>query len=672
MPDTIEAALLALSDRDQDYASVQNGVGFNGRDTGFGNSLADRIRAGRPLTTKQGLAAYRMLRTYRQQLAAYGINYDAIQPPSERPAERPAERPEHAAKAVTGTVTIHGDRGVLEATGYDGAIVAWVKTIPGRRYDGTTKVWSFPVSDAAVTMLGAMPANVALANPEAILAREKAAEVNRDASQATDAPIEVVGLTGELMPFQKAGVDYATANGRVFIADEMGLGKTIQAIGAIQHAQAYPALIVVPAVVKLNWEREWRKWVPDRSVVVLSGRTGDGADVLNDVVIVNYDILEAWLPDLGMRAFQAVVFDESHYLKNAKAKRSKAARALAAKIPMRLMLTGTPVLNRPFELASQLQVAGLLREFGGWRAFVNRYCAPHHNGWGWDYSGASHLDELHHRLRSIGYIRRTKAQVLKDLPAKRRATVPVSLANRDRYDAVLETLRVWCREKVIHDAELMAALQEASEDEVDLAARVERLTELRHERTKMAEALTRIEALKQVAAEEKLPDVVAWISDFLDSGEKLVVFATHHRILDALYEAFASQAVLVTGETPMSQRQQSVDDFQNDPDVRLFVGNIQAAGVGITLTAASNVAFVELPWRPGDLDQAEDRTHRIGQTDSVSAWYLLAADTIDEKIAGMLDEKRSVVDAATDGRMHTGDGLVAQLVKMLASEGMDP
>lgn len=185
----------------------------------------------------------------------------------------------------------------------------------------------------------------------------------------------------------------------------------------------------------------------------------------------------------------------------------------------------------------------------------------------------------------------------------------------------------------------------------------------------MAEALVKLEALKQVAAEEKLNAVISWIQDFLDTGEKLVLFATHRHIINRLLAAFPTSSIAITGETPQEQRQDAVDAFQTDDTVRLFVGNINAAGVGITLTAASNVAFVELPWRPGDLDQAEDRCHRIGQTDSVTAWYLLAADTIDEQVARMLDDKRRVVDATTDGKdTDSRSGLVAQLVASLTKE----
>jgi SNF2 family DNA or RNA helicase len=557
---------------------------------------------------------------------------------------------------------------------YDPDLVDWVKAMPGRKWDPKKKLWTFPLTPVSVERLRHAPAHVKIPDDAPLVALERVWAENAQASSATAAQIKIEGLHGELLPFQAAGVSYALANGRTLIADEMGLGKTIQAIATVQAANAYPALVVVPAVVKLNWKREWHKWVPDATVAVASGRTPPECFVFSDpgktVLVVNYDILEGWTPTLGKMGFASIVLDESHYVKNSKAKRSKAAKKLAKDIPLRLLLTGTPVLNRPVELVSQLDIAGLIQHFGGPWSFLKRYCDAHQTQYGWDFSGASHLDELHDKLRQVGYVRRTKAQVLSELPAKRRATVPVELADRERYAEALRSLRRWCREKVESDTELMALLEDLDPSEQE--RRVEVLAELKQRRMEQAEALTKIEALKQVAAEEKLPEVLAWISNFLDSGEKLVVFAHHKHIVQRLISHLHAQgtyAVYIVGDTPMDARQAAVDSFQNDDNCRVLVGNIQAAGVGITLTAASNVAFVELPWRPGDLDQAEDRCHRIGQTDSVTAWYLLAADTIDEMIARMLDDKRTVVDAATDGKLSSSDGLVAALMRELAKGG---
>lgn len=670
MADTIEDALLALHARDQDHASQLNGVGFNGRDTGFGNSLAEQVEAGRKLSPKQLVAAHRMLRTYKRQLAGYGVDYDAIpepKPPAEAPQDFTAAQPH---RGVSGTVELIGDVLEVRTTGYDRNIVAWCKSFPNRLYDPDSKVWSCIMDEIGAELLDNMPTNLVLMNPELVAARAEEREAAKQASAATDSTFEVPELLGELMPFQRAGIEYVVGKGRVLVADEMGLGKTVQAIGSIVATKAFPALVVVPAVVKLNWHREWAKWYPEADVAVLSGRGPVGADpgiLLGgaDVVVVNYDILASWLQVLRGIEWGAVVFDESHYLKNAKAQRTKAAHALAGDIPLRIGLTGTPILNRPNELPSQLKALGLLDAFGGHWAFLMRYCDAHREAGHWNLNGASHLEELHEKLRSIGYVRRTKQQVLKDLPAKRRVTLPFELADRARYDKAVTDLQDWVLGKIATDdrhEDFRAGLVGLPREEA--TARTWLYAEEQLARLASAEVLTRMEALKQIAAEEKLEGVKAWIGDFLETGKKLVVFGHHRHIVRAIAEPWG--APMITGDTAPADRQGNVDLFQNDPDVRLIVCNLQAAGVGITLTAASDVAFVELPWRPGDLDQAEDRCHRIGQHDSVTAWYLLAHDSIEEAVGLMIDEKRTVVDAATDGKINEEKaGLVKQLLATL-------
>lgn len=219
-------------------------------------------------------------------------------------------------------------------------------------------------------------------------------------------------------------------------------------------------------------------------------------------------------------------------------------------------------------------------------------------------------------------IRRLKEQVLKELPAKRRATITIEMDDKSRreYDRLI--------------AEAKTAIEEARESGESLGA----------------EHLALIEKSKQAAAKGKMKAALEWISDFIESGQKLIVFATHTSVVTELMQTFGGQAVKVTGDDNQAARQQAVDRFQNDKSVRLFVGNIKAAGVGLTLTAASDVTFLELAWTPGDHEQAEDRAHRIGQNSNVTAWYLLAENTIDEEIFNLLETKRQVVDKVTDGK----------------------
>jgi len=233
-------------------------------------------------------------------------------------------------------------------------------------------------------------------------------------------------------------------------------------------------------------------------------------------------------------------------------------------------------------------------------------------------------------------IRRLKRDVLPQLPPKARSFVPVQLHNREDYRLAEE--------------DFIGFLRETKGAE---AAR----------RASNAEALAKIEALKQLSVQGKLAESIDWISDFLENGEKLVVFAVHRFVIDALMEKFSKIAVKIDGSVSLSERNKAVEAFQGNDKIRLFVGNIKAAGVGLTLTASSNVVFLELPWTPGDLSQAEDRCHRIGQKDSVNIYFLLAPDTIEERLAHILDSKRKVLDAVLDGEITAQESLLTELIK---------
>jgi SWI/SNF-related matrix-associated actin-dependent regulator of chromatin subfamily A-like protein 1 len=455
-------------------------------------------------------------------------------------------------------------------------------------------------------------------------------------SYAEDADLDGLVLGGELHPFQRAGVRYALARRRTFIADEQGLGKTVQALAALEADGAFPAVVVCPASMKLTWERESRRWLPDRRVAVLEGRADHGwSEAAEDaeIVVLNYDILEAHLERLAARHPRAVVFDESHYVKNPGAVRTKAALALAERLPddaLRLALTGTPVLNRADELVAQLRVLGRLREFGSGARLTRRF------------RSAGSDDRLHWNLRARCYVRRTKQQVLPQLPAKRHDTVPVLLSNEHEYRLAERDVIAWLQTLPLDlrtiDAKVAAALR--------------------------AEQLVRLNNLRQLAVRGKLPTALAWIGDFLASGEPLVVFAEHVATQRAVLERYPD-AVHILGSDPARERQRAVDAFQRDDGPQLIVCALKAASQGITLTRASNVAFLELDWTPARHDQAEDRLHRIGQESAVTAWYLLAPDTIDETMAELLQRKRSLIDAVTDGQVRDEERLVDAVVREL-------
>jgi SWI/SNF-related matrix-associated actin-dependent regulator 1 of chromatin subfamily A len=435
-------------------------------------------------------------------------------------------------------------------------------------------------------------------------------------------------LAGELMPFQVAGVEYALERRRTFIADEQGLGKTIQALAAVEVDRGFPAIVVCPASLKLNWQREAVRWLPHRSVAVINGRSPIPLE--HDILVLNYEILDAHREALAGLHAGALVLDESHYCKNPKARRTQEAHLLSAALPaqaLRLALTGTPLVNRAKELAPQLRILGRLQEFGTATSFERTF------------GDSAERERLHWHLRRSCYLRRRKRDVLSQLPDKQRALVPVSLSNASDYRQAEASFLLWLRDHY--------------RDSDDLARRLDSAMR--------AQALVKVNALRVLAGTGKVRVAADWIEDFLASGEKLVVFAEHREVQAKLVESFP-KATHILGSDSQRDRDQAVHRFQGDDDMRLCICSLKAAAHGLTLTAAANVAFVELGWTPAEHDQAEDRCHRIGQANAVNVWYLLAAGTIDERVGALIEHKRRVVRAITDGVKGTDRAMVDALL----------
>lgn len=528
---------------------------------------------------------------------------------------------------------------------YSKETVEAIKTVPGRRWDKHNLCWWVPI-DSGMELAKVYTQVTGLEAPikiqERVQEHKQHTERRIHMSRAKDADINVRGLGGTLDNYQRVAVAYALDTKRVIMGSEPGLGKTVQALATIHAANAYPAVVVCPASLKINWQRETQKWLPGKSVEVISGSSTFSKA---DVYIINYDILTKHLDTLVKRHPKAVVLDECHYVKNGKAKRSKAAETLAAGAEYVIGLSGTSVLNRPSELIHQLQVLGRLELFGGFMGFAKRYCNAFRNQWGLDISGSSNLAELNDKLRATCYVRHEKKDVLKDLPAKRKAIVPVAITNRRDYNRAVDDLIAYLMDEVAQDKAFADSIKHDSPDirQAKLAARRQDVAY----KARQAEHLVRINKLKQLTAQGKMKAITEWIQDFLDTGEKLVVFGHHKAMVQGLAQHF--NAPYIDGSRSARQRQDAVDRFQNDTSCKLIVLNMQAGGTGLTLTAASNVLITELPWSPSVLDQAVDRCHRRGQKDSVTAWYLLGHDTIDEEIARLLDAKQQVTNAINIG-----------------------
>ncbi len=610
-----------------DGARMQDGCGFNKFDAPFGRELAERFS----LTPRQAIVAQKMLRKYKKQLLQAGFEsgiFDELTIPAATTPKRNGSQQAKKASVVENRIKIEFP--------FSYETLEVVKSIPGRKFHGDAypKHWSVPVSVEAVEILSK---NGFQLDPELkeILNRAK---ISVDKVDEVDVP----GLKKELFPFQKKGVAFIEAkNGRALIGDEMGLGKTIQALAWLQlHPEKRPAIILCPASLKLNWEKEAKNTLSGNpKIQVLQG--AKPYPITGEIIIINYDILGKWLETLQDIKAQVLIFDEAHYIKSNSAQRTKATKKLAKGIPHVIALTGTPIVNRPVEGFNIIQVVDKT-VFPNWWSFVHKYCDARHNGFGWDFSGATNKEELHKKLTETVMLRRKKADVLPDLPDKLYSYIPMEISNRDEYERA--------------ENDFVEYLQEVKGKEAA-------------QKASQAEHLVKIESLKQLAVKGKMKYAIQWIQNFLDTnGNKLVIFAVHKAVVDALMEEFKGGAVKVDGSVSTTGRDAAVGAFQEDPSVRLFIGNIQAAGVGLTLTAASSVAFLELPWTPGDLVQAEDRCHRIGQKDTVNVYYLLAEGTIEEKIAELLDEKRQVLEAVLDGKEVEEAQMLTKLIETYQKE----
>lgn len=458
-----------------------------------------------------------------------------------------------------------------------------------------------------------------------------------EAARAKDVDLEIPVPEGlAYLPYQRVGIAFALGREHTLIADEMGLGKTMESLGVLNaDPSATKVLIVCPASLKLNWLRESERWLVEERRIGVAGKTfPDEADV----VIINYDILAKWAKKLR-RAWDVLIVDECHYVKNKKAKRSKRLYAIEAR--RKLFLTGTPVLNRPAELWAAVSFLAP-DEFPNFWAFAKRYCTPHKNRYGWDFSGSANLGELHDRLCSTIMIRRTKADVLDDLPPKRRQVIELA------SDHLAGLIRVEDEAWHEHERRLTKLRR------ITRAPRGREVSEeeLKHLREGVNASFGELAKLRQVTALAKVPLVVAHLRDVLEDVPKVVVFAHHRAVVAELAEPFGDAAVTLTGADGIEDRQAAVDRFQTDETCRVFVGSITAAGLGLTLTAASHVLFAELTWVPAHLTQAEDRTHRIGQTDSVLVQHLVLQDSLDARMVGTLLQKQHVIDRVVDGEQR--------------------
>jgi SWI/SNF-related matrix-associated actin-dependent regulator of chromatin subfamily A-like protein 1 len=573
----------------------------------------------------------------------------------------------------------NGRRAILLKFTPDKRTIYNIKTILGYEYYGDGS-WSVPVSIESIERLANFK----------FMIDEKLLDVYRRMKYRKIEPIFPDGLKKKLLDFQGTGVGFLDLHdGNGIIGDEQGLGKTVQGLGYLQYRMDLrPAVIICTKSTKLNWEYEAKQWLSKCKVQVLSGKPQEIK--CKDIVIVNYDILanngtkvktedgEAWweTPLTGWIDYiirlnpKIIITDEIQKYKNDKAQRSQAVIRIARSVPHLIQMSGTPIENRPMEAFNALNLANP-RLFPNRFKFGHQFCGAKNNGFGWDFSGHSNEDKLHLLLQQV-MIRRLKSEVLKELPPKRFSYVPLELETTKEYKEAENDFIQYVRRKA--KAKFDESVQSVRKVlKSNLNKEYTRLLEEEKQefvdevvyRTKSAEELIQTGVLLRIAAQAKLNNALEWIDDFLETGEKLVIFARHKAIVSAIMNRYKKIATKIDGSTSETARQQAIVDFQTKSKYQVIVIT-EAAAEGITLTAAHNIAIVELPLVPGRLDQIVDRLHRIGQLKNVIVHYLLAENTIEMKFAKMLDDKRKVISSVVDGKRVDEEQLIMELINEYA------
>lgn len=676
--DFLKDAVQGLLER-CDGAQSNDGMGYNKFDSRFAKSLTTYKKWSR----KQRVVAYNMLRKYKGQLEEMGIPYELIV----HPDDEEETISELIAASRPKLIDTDGKQFIISFP-FEWKTVNAVKKLIGRRWVADKEFWTVPQNIENVKQLDNFAHKMGFAwthkADEASDYIEEAAEADIEASSAKDAKLKMPPTFGNKnlkpYPFQRAGIKYALKKDSILIGDEMGLGKTIQGMGLVEYKQAYPCLVMCPSIAKINWKREIEAWLPGRTVQIVSGGKGK-VEYDTDYVIINYDIIAKRADELVDAEFQSLIADESHYLKNGRSKRGRAAVNIVYGnkeedlpkfrrpkeefkpkkiIPLRILMSGTPIPNRPIELVNQLRVIGKLGEFGGFGGFTNRYCDPQPSRFGVDYSGSANIEELNARMREKFMVRRKKKDVLTELPDKIQTVLNVEISNRPEYNRAVADIVKFAGKLAIQKQEFLDSISELSKDEQE--DETDKYRKDKERNAERAKVLVKIEVLKQVCVKGKMRAVKEWVANFLDTtDEKLVIFAHHKDVVETLTKEF--DAVQIKGGSGYIHRQKAIDEFQNG-DVRVIVCSMLASGVAITLTASSNVLFVEQGWNPAQHDQASDRCHRIGQKNAVNVYYMNGKDTIDDWIYNLIEQKRKVIDGVIDG-VGVKEKIVSSIVKHL-------
>jgi len=576
---------------------------------------------------------------------------------------------------MSGTI-IETENNYEVAFPFNPRMVDAIKRIPGRYFKSTSKSWVVPKTSRKELE--------AFSNRYGIGYAEKQAPENYAAIPPLPELTIDIPMKYTLFPFQKNGVAYALEKKRMIIGDQMGLGKTITAIATLVGAEVkgedvFPCLVIAPSSMKHNWKKEWED-ASYKKALVLSDNCRKNFHLyyeagMGDVFITNFESLKKYFvrkiekPSAGRKMtlkdvefhptinfFKSIIVDESHRVKSTATQQTKFTKGIAQGKKYILLLTGTPVVNNPKDLVSQLGICDRFTDFGGYKNYMMRYCGGS--------NGATNLKELNYRLNLTCFFRRDKEKVLTDLPPKTRQVVLCDISTRHEYNEALHSLQEYLRKyKEATDAQIAKSMR--------------------------GEVMVRIGVLKNISARGKMKEVCEFVNDLIENEEKLIMFAYLREIMAQMKEHYPD-AVFITGAESDDQKENAKHDFQKckvcdvrfekhaakninghefvPSDTKLIVCNYRSAGVGHTLTASSRVAFIEIPWTAADCDQCEDRAHRMSQQDNVTCTYFLGRDTIDEWLYDIVRTKRDIADTVTGTETHIEEQIIDKMWNLFNQE----
>jgi len=548
---------------------------------------------------------------------------------------------------------------------YNKELIEEIKNIPGRTYSPTDKGWIIP--DQFLIMAAEMiqpyypfvadtvrDYSTIFTPPSTTIDMTMAKDIDdldeRRSKKVVKEIKDRLQMPYDLYPYQEIAVAFLEERDKVskgaLVGDQPGLGKTIEALSWLSLSPKRPVLVITQASIKRNWYREIEKWLPG-SIIQILNQGKDTIDPDADFVIINYDLIwrKGIEEQLLKRKFPVVIYDEVTAIKEPSAKRTKTAKKIGRRAEFNIGLSGTPILNRPIEFYNILNLIDP-KQFTSHFKFGMRYCNGHHNGFGYVFKGSSHINELREQIKPL-MIRRLKEDVLTELPAKSRRTIYIDMPGKYYQDYIAA------------ENNLVETLQALPSGKVSQEYEDSRMW-----------LLSKLNYLRHIVGLAKAEEAEEIIKNFVDAGEKLVVFAHHHDVMDLMDEYLTKDKVnhvKVDGRTELNNRQTAIDTFQDDPECMVFLAST-AMGMGVTLTAASNALFVERQWTPGIEEQMEDRLHRIGQTNGVLVHYMQVEHSLDEKMNRLVENKRAVLNEVLDGEINRdkGESIINELLAELA------